>query len=741
MKEKINAGTRIEKLKLSERSIDEDLATLNKAVYDRIMAQTQSDPQVVRLAKSLAAFLHERNIMVFEDELFAGHTKHVDCKYSHPYANVNEVNALLSGPNACLISKEDRMLAEKFLTGTRIGLYSRWPSGHVIGGYEKVINNGLNSKIEMAKAILSGEEKEKKEFAYASLIVCEAARDYILRYAARARELADKSTMDEDRKQLERIANACEWVSVNPARNFFEAVQLLWLTHEVITCEQTCGSLSLGRLDQYLYPFYCRDLAAGTITYEEASELVEALWIKFSGLIKGYQNVTLGGVDKDGNYAVNDLTYICLRATKKLRMDQPLISVRWHKSMPEDLWKEIQELIETGLGFPALFNDEVCIAAKQRLGVSKEDAINYGIVGCVELSVPGREYAHTEGFRINWAKVLELIFNNGVCTFTGEKMGLKDNRGLENIKSFEEFYMWFREELTYFLDLALRAINLFDANYKNLYPTPFLSSFMDGCLENGADVTAGATVYNFTSVNAVGMANAVDSLAAIRKFVFEDTRAALPKLSEILITNFEGLESLRKELVLKYSKYGNDHNETDIIMKELTNDFCQYVDGFSNPRNGRFQSGLYTFEAHASLGKLTGAMPDGRLKGTSLANGLSPVQGADILGPTAVIKSTVKLDHRMLGNGMVLDLKFHPTFFENNKHRQAFKYMVETYFELGGMEIQFNVVSRETLLKAQNSPEEYRDLIVRVSGFSAYFVTLDKVLQDEIIARTEYSAM
>ncbi len=739
MKEIFKSSNRILNLKIKEKENTGDLIKLNKTVYDRVMSETKSEPQVVRLAKSLAAFLHEKDIIVAEEEIFAGHAKYVDCQYSHPYKNLNEMNSILVGPNAGLLSNDEKKLLDEFLKGITIGLYKRWPSGHVIGGYESVLKNGLDSKIKMAKLILAGVEKDQKEFANAALIACEAARDYILRYSMKARESINYARSDESKNQLERIANTCEWVSVNPARNFFEAVQLLWLTHEVIIFEQFCGSLSLGRLDQYLYPYYARDIAAGVITEEEASEIIEALWIKFSGLKKGYQNVTLGGLDADGNYAVNALSYMCLRATLNLRMDQPLISVRWHKSMPVEFWDCIQELIEIGLGFPALFNDDVCIAAKRRLGVSKEDAQNYGIIGCVEISVPGKEYAHTEGFKINWAKVLELILNNGVCTITDEKMALKSNQNLEDVKSFEEFYIWYKKELLYFLDLGLKAVNILDANYKDTYPTPFLSSFMEGCLENGGDVTSGTTVYNLSSANAVGMANVIDSLAAIKKIVFEDQKLTLSQLSEITLNNFDNSANLRAELVLKCSKFGNDQSETDIFMKELTHIYCSYVNEFSNPRKGRFQSGLYSVEAHAFMGKLTGALPDGRLKCVSLANALSPVQGADTHGPTSVIKSVTKLDHSMFGNGMVLDLKFHPTFFENNKHRQSFKYLVETYFELGGMEVQFNVVSRETLMSAQNSPDEFRDLIVRVSGFSAYFITLDKVLQDEIIARTEYS--
>jgi formate C-acetyltransferase len=291
------------------------------------------------------------------------------------------------------------------------------------------------------------------------------------------------------------------------------------------------------------------------------------------------------------------------------------------------------------------------------------------------------------------------------------------------------------------LDLGLRGLNILDRNYSKHWPTPFLSTIMTGCLESGHDVTGGSTVYNFSSVNGCGMANVVDALAAVKKIVYEEQIVTLAELAEMLRKNFLGAEVVREELVRQCPKFGNDTDQADQFMTELTDDFSRQVDSYRNPRGGRFQTGLYTVESHAILGKITGALPDGRRKGVALANALSPAQGADINGPTAVVRTITKLDHRMLGNGMVLDLKFHPAFFNGSKHRQAFKALIDTYFQLGGLEVQFNVISRETLVNAQKKPEEYRDLIIRVSGFSAYFVTLDTVLQDEIIARTEHRAV
>jgi len=705
-------------------SYSDKMASQRREIFERVFNENHSESQVIRMAKGLASFLREKEILLWQEDLLAGYEQYYD--YSVPF--VEETTP---------ISSEETSLLEQFRTGYRIGLFGGGLGGHVIAGYDRVFEKGFGNLADEARNKLK-EEKEL-DFARASLIVCEATTDYALRYAVKAREMAQEIDVEEYSNQLKKIANACEWISVNPPRNFFEAVQLVWLTHEIITCEQSSGSLSLGRLDQYLFPYYSEDIAAGVLTQHEASELIEALWVKFSGMKRGFQHVALGGcLPNNGKYAANDLSYMCLRATRKLRMDQPLLSVRWRPNIPADFWHEIQELIQIGMGFPALFNDEIAIEAKRRLGISKVDAENYGVVGCVELSVPGKEFAHTEGLRVNWAKVLELMLNDGVCTVSGEDIGLKKKRNLGSIESFEQFYQCYKEELNHFVDLGIRGMNISDRNFPNRNPYPFLSSTMEGCLENGHDVTAGSTVYNFSTVNACGMANATNSLAAIKKIVYQEEKVSLSELTEALHGKFEGTKVLQEELVTRYPKYGNDDDEADNILQDLADNFCYKIETYRNPRGGRFQTGLYTVEAHTSMGKLTGVLPDGHIDGLALASGMSPSQGTDLSGPTAVVKSATKLNHRLLGNGIVLDLKFHPAFFNSEESRQAFKNLVETYFQLGGMEIQFNVINREKLIEAQQSPEYYRDLIVRVSGFSAYFVDLEKATQDEIIARTEH---
>lgn len=741
-------SSRIETLK---RRVGEEhserMCSQRREIFERVFDENGSEPRVIRVAKGLAAFLREKSILMCQEDLLAGYDSKQFYKYS--------VSADKETPS---VRPEDASLLEEFRKGLRSGLFHGFMGGHVIAGYDRVLERGFGSLADEARTKLEGSEQAEqteRDFAMASLIACEAATDYALRYAARAQELAQEATRGEYKKQLGRIADACRWIAVNPPRSFFEAMQLLWLTHEIITGEQSTGTLSLGRLDQYLFPYYAKDISAGVLTRRQASELIEALWVKFAGLRRSFQNVVLGGCRPNGEYAANDLSYMCLRASKKLRMDQPLLSVRWHPSIPEEFWNEIQDLIQIGIGFPALHNDEIAIAAKRRMGIRKEDAENYGIVGCVEVSVPGKEFSHTEGLRISWAKVLELMLNDGVCTVTGETMKLGKKRKLESIRSFDEFYQWYQEELAHFVDLGIRGMNILDRDFPdhspypslspnmeaNPGPYPFLSSTMEGCLETGRDVTAGGTIYNLSSVNGCGMANAVDSLVAIRRIIYREKKLSLPQLAEVIRRDFEGAEGLPETLVRTCPRYGNDDDEPDSLMKDLADRFCRQVESYRNPRGGRFQTGLYTVIQHAEMGKLTGALPDGRRRGLALANGLSPSQGADRLGPTAVIRSITKLDHRLLANGMVLDLKFHPAFFADEKHREAFRHLVETYFQLGGMEIQFNVISRKTLLEAQHSPERYRDLIIRVSGFSAYFVDLDKVLQGEIIARTELVAI
>jgi len=736
--------------------------TFRTKVYQRVFDENNEEPDPIKHANAFSRFLKEKEIIVLENDLLAGHARHYNYHLSIPvfYPSLKDIKKgefnpaelpptkfdvdqeitqyLIDHSNDQDIKQKEKIL-QNFSDGIRMKLFKRWGSGHVIADFETIMANGFNKivdDIQRLKVLV--QDTDQKIFLESAWISCSAAMQYIMRYADQAEFVAGKS---KNKKTLLKIANACRWIASNPPRTFFEAVQLLWLTHEILTLENFSGAaMSLGRMDQYLHPFYLKDLEKGILDYEQASVIIETLWLKFANLGKAYQNVTLGGCIDDGSNAANDLTLICLRASRKLKMDQPLLSLRCHSEMSDELWDEVLSLIKTGIGMPALHNDTVAIDAKTNMQIDPIDARNYGIVGCVELSIPGKEYANTEGLRFNWAKVMELVLNGGRCSCTGAVIELKNKRELSEFSSFADFYTWFKDEFTHYLNIGIEAINLLDSNYFKHWPNPFLSCLMSGCIENAKDITAGGTKYNFSCVNACGIANTADSLWAINHLVFDKKRLTLPSLAEAVQSNFEG-HSKTRALLRKAEKFGNDNEAVDRIAVDLTDLFYSIPDQRKNPRGGKFQVGLYTVSDHAHMGVLTGALPDGRLKCTSLSNGLSPSQGMDIKGLTSVIKSVTRINHSHGSNGVVLDLKFHPNFFSSENHLKAIRSLIEVYFALGGLEMQFNVVDKETLINAQKNPESFTNLIVRVSGFSAYFVTLDKLLQDEIIARTEYCPM
>jgi formate C-acetyltransferase len=497
---------------------------------------------------------------------------------------------------------------------------------------------------------------------------------------------------------------------------------MLCLVHEAITLEQRSGSLSMGRLDKLLAPYYDRDISAGIMTSSEAEEILCALWDRFAMIPKAFQNVALGGLNSSGSYFCHPLTVMCMRVAAKVAKDQPLVSLRCHPAMPDELWQEALDLLGTGLGFPALFNDTVCVSAKMKAGVSEHDALDYGIVGCVELNACGKEYAHTEALRINWAKILEEM--------------LWEYAGKAAPERFEQLLSQYLKKLRQVCADALAACSLLDANYPNHWPSPFLSTTMEACVQNGRDVTQGGTIYNFSAVNAAGMANTIDSLLALRKFVYEEKYLTMDRYIDMLAVDYRGYEEERAYIMANCPRYGSDE-EADELMRRVSNVFMDICSSTAGARGGYYQVGFYSVESHGILGERTGALPDGRRCGVALANGFSPVQGTEKGGPTGVLYAAECIDHTRLANGMVLDMKFSAAFFRQRNNREALKAMIETYFKLGGMELQLNVVDRQILLDAYRNPAAHRDLIVRVSGFSAYFVSLTDVVQQEIIARTE----
>lgn len=722
-------------------------------VYRRVFEENVEDIEALKFAKAFAAFLGEKKIYIGPRDILAGFPYRYTYDTTIPVKMPDDYDPLYRPPVAPDSMREyetvlrhhglkpDSREAQElriFLSGVDAWLFKHWFSGHILPGYERLVNIGFTGLVELGKESVKRHTGINRDFAEAMLITNRAAVDYIGRYAALAERMAAEASDPSSQKNLSRIAESCRHLTRGAPRDFFDAVQLLWFGQELMMVENIPASESLGRMDVYLYPFYEKDVVSGTLTYDEASEILDALWIKFSGNLHSYQAVTVSGTNADGTTLENDLTYLIMQSTRKLMFDQPLIDIRYTDGMSRRLWNEAAALIKTGTGFPGIFYDPICIRAKESTGQSPEDARNYAIIGCVETGLPGHEYTPTELVHLNWPKLFELMFNHGRATMQDFAAPLFEDRDLDSIKTFDAFYAWFKSEMEQFTALSMRAIELIETMIPWCFPTPYLSSLMIGCYEKGLDVTAGPCRYNNTGVSTCGLATAVDSLAAIKKVVFDDRLMSFSEFARAVNANFEGYEALHNTVKNHCPKFGNDNDEVDFYMSDLIAAFGRVVNARKNPRGGRYMTGLYSVEDHAKAGMKTAATPDGRLAGTFESNSMASVQGKDVSGPTALINSVVKTDLSIATNGMVLDLKFSPQFLETPAHVDALKMLIDTYFHSGGMEIQISVVSRETLLAAQREPEKYRNLVVRVSGFSAYFRSLNKTTQDEIIARTEY---
>lgn len=712
---------------MCEGFVDKKIKNLHEQIQDIVYKEKEKLPAVEKRAYVLAAYFLLKKIKIEEGEIIVGqrHREYVSTNYP---SNIDEeINYLRKKSVLC------EWQLDNIRSGEKMKLLTRSPGGHVVPGYEIILNEGLDCIIEKIAQLKKGFQPEDDEYHFyeAEMILAKAASECILRYVQEAEKL-------KNIKLKKKIAETCRWIAHNKPRTFYEAVQLLWFLHEFCLEDASGCVISVGRIDQILYPFYEYDLKTGKIDERKAYTIILALWKKFALNDHGFQNIALGGVDVYGKDACNDLTRMCLDASIETHTEQPALILRVHAGMPDSIWAKAFELIQTGIGMPALFNDHVVMQAKRNAGIELQDVWNYAVVGCVEITIGGKEYSHTEGLRVNWLKILELMLFKGTCPITNNKWKLKEEHDLKEFRNFGDFYEWYKRELLYVIEQVCEYVQQETEEYGKHWPIPFVSLLMEGCLEKGKDVTDAGTIYNNLSINNAGMANAANSLEAIENLVFKEKIVSLDEIPEILKADFEGYPEI-KEKVLGYPKYGNDIDCVDKKLSDLVGSVCELLKKKTCNRKGKFQAGFYTVEVHGIMGEMTGASIDGRERGAALANSLSPAQGSEKYGPTAVINSINKIEMDEFGNGMVLDMKFTPDFMNKRIHREAIKNLVKVYFKRGGMEIQFNVVDKETLIEAQNNPGKYHDLIVRVSGYSAYFVTLDKTLQDEIIRRTEYS--
>ena len=599
----------------------------------------------------------------------------------------------------------------------------------------------------------SSNDKEKDIELQAINIAADAIIMYANRCAEKALDLAGTEKDAQRKIELELIAQTCRHVPAKAPRTFHEALQMYWFVHlGVITETNPWDSYNPGRIDRNLYPFYKNDLEQGTITEEQARELLQCFWVKFnnhpappkvgvtleqSSTYTDFSLINVGGLDENGEDCVNDISHMVLDTIKEMKMTQPSGCIQLSEKNSDDFLKHACEVIKIGIGQPSCFNTETIVKEMLHDGKTLEDALNGGASGCVETSAFGKESCTLTGY-INWPKILELTLNNGVDPNSGIKVGLETGDP-RSFTSFSELMKSYRKQLKYFVDIKIEGNNTIERLYAKSFPVPFKSLLVDDCIEKGLDYHNGGARYNTTYIQGVGLGITTDCLSAINKHVFQDKRYSMEKLLEAIDNNFTNDEVLRQTLLNKTPCFGNDNPDADKITEEIFQYYLESIDGRPNTKGGFNRINLLPTTCHIYFGEVTGALPNGRKAGVPLSDGISPTQGSDRLGPTAVIKSAAKIDHSKTG-GTLLNMKFSPQMFKKGNIENLMA-LIRAYFKMGGHHVQFNVIDVHTLRKAQQHPEQHRDLIVRVAGYSDYFVGLGEGLQNEIIKRTEQKAL
>ena len=795
---------------------------------------TENEPIITRRAKAFAHILRHIPIIIREDELIVGSSTlaprgcqtypefsyqwledeldTVETRSADPFYIAEETKEELREVHKYWKGKTTSELALSYMAPEAVraiehniftpGNYFYNGVGHVTVKYEEVLAVGYEGIIKKAEQELSecnvgdGDYAERSHFLQAVILSCQAVIEYARRYSALAQEMAERCTDAARKEELLRIAENCSRVPAKGAQNFYEACQSFWFVQQLIQLESSGHSISPGRFDQYMYPYYKKDMENGNISREFAQELMDCIWVKLNDLNKcrdavsaegfaGYslfQNLIAGGQNKEGEDVTNDLSFMCIQASMHVRLPQPSLSVRVWNGSPHEFLIKAAELTRTGIGLPAYYNDEVIIPSLQNRGLSLEDAREYNIIGCVEPQKAGKTEGWHDAAFFNMCRPLELVFANGEDK--GEMVGVPTGEVTE-MSSFEEFYNAYKKQMEYCISLLVNADNAIDVAHAKRCPLPFLSCMVDDCLKRGKSVQEGGAVYNFTGPQGFGIANMADSLFAVRKLVYEEKKVTMEEMKEALAWNFgKGLDQqsvsdtaeavLRKmkdagqkidentvssilkavmnaqpgeekmkryeeihNMIEEVPKFGNDIPEVDYFARDVAYTYTKPLQNYKNPRGGQFQAGLYPVSANVPLGGQTGATPDGRYAHTPVADGVSPSAGKDVNGPTAAATSVSRLDHFIVSNGTLFNQKFHPSALSGREGLEKFVALIRSYFDQKGMHMQFNVVDRDTLLDAQKYPEKYKHLVVRVAGYSALFTTLSRSLQDDIIRRTE----
>jgi formate C-acetyltransferase len=775
--------SRSEKLKTRLLSLPMEVCTERARLITESYKETEGEPVPIRRAKALRKILSNLSVNIWSDELIVGNitSKELGAGIYPETIGIwvdGELDQLKERvPNPFLVKPEDMEKLRKevfpYWEGKNIPdiVDSMWPKdisdlhfsgqafiitefagfGHIVLNHEKVLTTGLTGVIKEAdEYLIESEDSEKRNFYKAVKIVCQAVIDFANRYAEKAESLLLGEKDEGRRKELEDIAKICRRVPAKPAETFQEALQAIYFTQIAAQIEDYEASISIGRIDRLLYPCYKADVEKGKISREKAQTLLECFFLKLSSIIPlwnyfttiyfgglpVYTNVVVGGLDEKGNDVTNEVSYLALEARKKSHI-QPNFGVRIHENISPEFLERVCEAVvsaETNLYF---YNDSITIPALMSKGISREDALNYAINGCVEVAIPGKSFTSGDTGLLNLAFCLELALNRGMEG--SKKIGVetKDPREFETM---EDLMKSFSDQVNFLASKFIEGINSIDRINAEQRPLPFISSLTEGCLKNGKDVTQGGAIYNSSGIQVVGVATVADSLAAIDRLVFKEKRISMEALLDALASDFEGKESLRQLLKVKAPKYGNDDDEADKYARRCLEILYDAIKDYRNYRGGEFWAGIFSGTTHVGFGLQTGALPNGRKAGEPLSVGISASQGMANSGPTAVLKSASKIDYKLTPNGVALNLEFSPGYFKKGKEgTENFSALVKGFFSLGGMHMQCNFVGKEILIAAKKNPEKYKSLMVRVAGFSAAFVDLDPAIQDEIISRTEFS--
>lgn len=833
---------RVEKLKRMILDATPYVESERAVLVTESFKETEGLPVILRRAKAVEKIFNQLPITIRDDELVVGAiTKNprsteicpefsydwvekefetMGTRIADPFQIPKETAAELHEAFQYWEGKTTSALADSYMSQEAkdaiaagvftVGNYFYGGVGHVCVDYGKVMRIGFRGIITevveaMEKIDRTDPEYVRKEQFYKSVIISyNAAIRFAHRYAEKARELAATEQNPTRKAELLQIAKNCERVPEYGATNFYEACQAFWFVQMMLQIESSGHSISPGRFDQYMYPFYAADK---DITPEFAQELIDCIWIKLNDVNKtrdeisaqafaGYavfQNLGVGGQNEEGLDATNDISYMAMEACAHVRLPAPSFSIRVWQGTPDEFLYRACELARLGMGVPAMYNDEVIIPALVNRGVTLRDARNYCIIGCVEPQCPHKTEGWHDAAFFNVAKVLEITLNNGKAR--GKQLGPVTGE-MTSWKSMDDFFAAFKKQMSYFVHYLAEADNCVDIAHRERAPLPFLSALVEDCIGRGKSLQEGGAIYNFTGPQAFGVADTGDSVYAIQKHVFEDKDVTMDQLKEALDANFGypvsasptapagdasqetelkvyeavkkilgnassiNLADIQKKIsAMDFSEsagdpgkydhlrrlldstpsFGNDDDDVDMIARKCAQIYCFEVEKYRNPRGGQFQAGVYPVSANVLFGKDVAALPDGRLAKHPLADGVSPRSGKDCKGPTAASNSVAKLDHFVASNGTLYNQKFLPSAVAGDNGLKNFASVVRSYFDHKGMHVQFNVIDKETLLAAQKNPENYRDLVVRVAGYSAQFVVLAKEVQDDIINRTAHT--